>query len=393
MKHYSPIVIIFLALGYTGCQTTSQLSLNSEVKTANSNDETLTDSSYLFGWGELPMKTATPRGGSSKGSNVILAPKRSLPLPSITAASNSFERDRAAILSLAGDYKVGFHFLETLGLFKEHESAPPYHSWATEKVIVVEEEDTSISLQHILAMYFQDEAGTVTGPMVMKHWRQDWTYQDTDIYSYRGANTWARDTRSVNDAKGGWSQSVWQVDDSPRYEAFGRWTHNGNRSMWTSEQGWRPLPRREYSIRDDYSVMEGFHRILITPEGWFHEQNNWKRVAGDTEPTPSYMGHEIGISRYELIKSPSLEAASEYWEKTSAYWKEVRSAWASVLASNERFSIHQKVDGKSQYEHHFEYAGKIDEGAPFSQADASGFARDTIQQYLAKDSEKATEGY
>ena len=184
MRHCLSIIIFFSALGFTGCQTSSHLSLNSEVKTSNSIDDILTDSSYLFGWGELPMKTATPRGGSSKGSSVIFAPKRSLPLPSIAAASNSFEKDRAAILSLAGDYKVGFHFLETLGLFKEHESVPPYHSWATEKVIVVEDEDTSISLQHILAMYFQDEAGTVTGPMVMKHWRQDWNYQDTDIYTY-----------------------------------------------------------------------------------------------------------------------------------------------------------------------------------------------------------------
>ncbi len=393
MKHYSSIIIIFLALGFTGCQTTAKLNLDSERKAANLGDEVSTESSYLFGWGKLPMKTATPRGGSSIGSSVNLAPERSLPLASIAAASDSFGKDRAAILSLAGDYKVGFHFLETLGLFKGHESGPPYHSWATEKVIIIEDEETSISLQHILAMYLQDKDGTITGPVVMQHWRQDWTYQDTDIFTYKGANTWARDTRPADDAKGGWAQSVWQVDDSPRYEAFGRWTHNGNRSMWTSEQGWRPLPRREYSVRDDYSVMEGFHRILITPKGWFHEQNNWKRVAGDTEATPSYMGHEIGISRYELIESPSLEAASEYWKKTSPYWAEVRSAWVSVLTSNERFSTHKKVDGKSQYEHHFEYAGKIDEGAPFSQADASGFARDIIQQYLAKDSEKITEGY
>ncbi|MDE0769652.1 MAG: hypothetical protein OSB19_14840 [Opitutaceae bacterium] len=393
MNRSLSIISLFLTLGFSGCQTASNLPLSSEKKVPNSSATIPPENSYLFGWGELPSQIATPRGGTSTGSSVEFAPPRALPLTAIANASSAFEKDRAAILSLAGDYKAGFHFLEMLGLLSKHEPARPYHSWATEKVLIVEDEETSISLQHILAMYFQDEDGTITGPMIMKHWRQDWTYQNTDFHTYRGDNTWARDTRSNDAVKGGWTQSVWQVDDSPRYQAFGHWTHNGNRSMWTGEQAWRPLPRREYSIRDDYSVMEGFHRILITPKGWFHEQNNWKRVAGDSEKTPTYVGYEVGIDRYELIESPSLEAASEYWEKTSPYWAEVRSAWESVFASNERFTLHKKVEGKNQFEHHFEYAGKIDEGEPFNQAGASGFARDIVQQYLAKDSEKTTDGY
>jgi len=31
--------------------------------------------------------------------------------------------------------------------------------------------------------------------------------------------------------------------------------------------------------------MEGVHRSVLTPTGWLHEQNNWKRVAGETPAT------------------------------------------------------------------------------------------------------------
>ena len=69
----------------------------------------------------------------------------------------------------------------------------------------------------------------------------------------------------------------WQV---PGHKPFGRLTirpdmgdrqmdAHGNRSAWTGENSWRPLPEREHSVRDDYGVMEGFHRIVITP-GWIH---------------------------------------------------------------------------------------------------------------------------
>ena len=208
---------------------------------------------------------------------VAYAAPRELPLASIRSAEKPFEKDRAAILSLVGDYRTSFHFLETMGLYGDHEPARPYHSWATEEVRVLEDRGDFISLQHTLVMHFQMPDGSEMEPMVMKHWRQDWTYEDEDLHTFRGDGTWARDRRSSDEVAGSWSQAVWQVDDSPRYEAIGKWMHTGNRSAWTGENSWRPLPRREHSVRDDYGVMEGFHRIVITPTGWIHEQNNWKR--------------------------------------------------------------------------------------------------------------------
>ena len=95
-------------------------------------DSSIPSSTYVFGWGSLPVGLASPRGGTTQGTPVEFAPARKLPLVEIASASSSFEKDRAAILSLAGDYKTSFHFMESLGLYLEHEPTRPYHSWATE---------------------------------------------------------------------------------------------------------------------------------------------------------------------------------------------------------------------------------------------------------------------
>ncbi len=388
MKLVLPITLSLGCLALIGCQTTTSNKTEGEAPSPVSSDPVTVEEpveTYVFGWGNLPAELARPRGGTTRGTPVEFAEPRQLPLASIAATDNPFEKDRAAILSLAGDYKASFHFLETMGLFREHEPIRPYHSWSTEQVRILEDRGDFISLQHTLAMYFKQKDGSVMGPMVMKHWRQDWTYQDTDLHTFRGAGTWERDTRSPESVQGAWSQSVWQVDDSPRYEAIGRWTHDGNRSAWTGENSWRPLPRREYSVRNDYSVMEGFHRIIITPTGWVHEQNNWKRVEGDASDTPDYRGHELGIDRYELINSPDLSKADEYWDKTGPYWAAVRQAWNEIYSENDQFSLKSKVDGRSQFEHHFEYAGKLDGGEEYDPAAGAKFAKETIEKYLTED--------
>lgn len=340
---------------------------------------------YVFGWGDLPTNTASPRGGSTRGAPVTLAPGKTLPLPEIAQAKDAFARDRAAILALAGAYKVSFHFMESLGLGSEYKPVRPYHSWATEHVQVIADTGRFISLQHTLVMFFQKPDGSMSEPMTMKHWRQDWTYEDTDLHTFRGTASWARRRPATSETAGAWSQAVFQVDDSPRYEALGRWAHRGNLSVWTSEGAWRPLPRREHTVRQDYDVMEGVHRIVLTATGWLHEQNNWKRVAGEAAvDTPAFVAAEIGLDRYERISAPSLAAAETYWQKTAPYWALVRQAWADTYAANERFTVRDKVDDKSLFEYHFADAEEITSGKPFDPAAAKLKIRETIDRFLAK---------
>ncbi|MEO0587771.1 MAG: DUF6607 family protein, partial [Planctomycetota bacterium] len=188
------------------------------------------------------------------------------------AATMAFEKDRKAILAMAGEYEVDFQFQETVTIVPGYELKDPYNSGATEFVEVVEDTGDRIVLQHILVM--SDPKDAEAKPHVVKHWRQDWVYQDTTLIEYRGNRIFETVELSADEVAGTWSQAVYQVDDSPRYEAIGSWSHIGDRSSWASKETWRPLPRREHTKRDDYQVMVARNRHTITPTGWVHEQDN-----------------------------------------------------------------------------------------------------------------------
>jgi hypothetical protein len=344
-------------------------------------------SAFLFGWGSIPVDRAESRGGTSKGAPVTLAKPVALPSPAMAAAKDDFERDRAAILSLAGEYRVSFHFLETLGLTENFQPDRPYHSWTTERVHLVEDTGNRISLQHTLEMYFLEDDGKVSEPSLVKHWRQDWTYEDREILAYLGDSTWEERTVGSDEVKGAWSQAVFQVDDGPRYETFGHWEHRGNLSCWTSKAFLRPLPRREQSVRKDYEVLDGFHRIVLTPTGWLHEQHAWKRVAGeaskDSAAAPAFLAAEIGLDRYERITAPELTASRDYWEKTKPYWAIVRRVWSETLATNERFRLEDKVKGDTLYNLLSAPADALAEGTEaFDPAAAEAEVREAIAAFV-----------
>src|SRR6056297_119135 len=259
-------------------------------------DEPDTDP-YVFAWpfveGEM-----SPRGGTTKGP----------PVETVTETTEAFERlqadglskrerDRRAILAMAGTYRVSFDFLELVGYAPGFEPARPYRSWATEHVYVVGDSEKRISLQHILIMTIVGEDGEEMGPFVTKHWRQDWVYENPVVHTYRGFGSWARATKDEAERDGDWSQTVWQVDDSPRYAAWGEWRHTPERSWWTSEETWRPLPRREFSVRDDYDALVGTNTHIVLPTGWVHEQHNVKAVLGGADEI------ESRLARFDLVRT------------------------------------------------------------------------------------------
>jgi len=195
---------------------------------------------------------------------------------------STLERDRRAILAMAGPYRVSFDFLEVVRFDPALKPDAPYQSWGTEYVFVSEDRGDFIALQHVLVMHVQMEDGSTSKPMVVRHWRQEWRYQSDALLAYEGANTWARRPVPAQQREGAWVQSVYQVDDSPRYAARGRWQHNDSYSTWISDETWRPLPRREWSVRKDYQVLVGTNRHTITPDGWVQEENNLKLALGSS---------------------------------------------------------------------------------------------------------------
>jgi len=339
-------------------------------------------SQFTFAWplGEYALR---PRGASTRGAPVVLdtAPTdawKRLREPGVSA----FERDRRAILAMAGPYRVSFDFLEVVRFDPALQPDAPYQSWGTETVFVSEDRGDFIALQHVLVMRMQLDDGTVSAPMVVRHWRQEWQYEPDRLLAYEGANTWARRSLSEEQRRGAWVQSVFQVDDSPRYAARGRWTHRDGSSTWISDETWRPLPRREFSVRHDYQVLVGTNRHTITPTGWVQEENNLKLVLdenGNPRQTLPYLGREYGVARYERIKNYDFSAGETYLERTEPFWAEVRAAWRDLERREARFTLRAPVDQGRLFTAFFEYAQQLADGEAFDRPAARAFIERTLR--------------
>jgi hypothetical protein len=51
--------------------------------------------------------------------------------------------------------------------------------------------------------------------VVVKHWRQDWTYQPQSVLTYVGDNSWRTTPVPAAERQGAWSQTVWQTGRFP----------------------------------------------------------------------------------------------------------------------------------------------------------------------------------
>ena len=345
---------------------------------------------YVFSWPFIDRGGMAPRGGITRGPEVTLAPQpdaawEALQEPGLSA----LEKDRRAILAMAGGYRTSFDFLETVGYTAGYEPPPPYRSWGTEYVYVVADEPRYISLQHVIVMFFEEEDGAVTGPMVVKHWRQDWRYEDRRIIEYAGHDVFQRRDLSEAEAAGTWSQAVYQVDDSPRYESWGRWQHLDGYSSWISQETSRPLPRREFSVRDDYHLLYGTNRHSIVPGGWTHEENNLKVVLDETgafRAEQPYLAREIGVNRYQRIVDFDFSAGDDYWSRTAAFWGDVVDWWESAFDKQPRLVLKKNVDGANLFMRLFEYADGIESKSNYDAAAAGSFIDTVMNEHVSTDS-------
>ncbi len=220
---------------------------------------------------------------------------------------------------------------------------------------------------------------------MQKHWRQDWVYEDISLHAFSGHDSWTEQHHSPSDVAGRWSQAVYQVDDSPRYEALGDWVHRGNYSAWTSDETWRPLPRRESSVRDDYHVLIGTNRHTITPTGWVHEEENLKVVldaSGAVAADQAILSRELGVNRYEQVVDFDFSARDDYWEATAVFWADVREEWARIYAGRERFELSVPPGEPPLFMPMFIYAAELEAGQPYDAEAGRLFIRETLARHL-----------
>lgn len=291
------------------------------------------------------------------------------------APSEAPAADRAAILAMVGDYKVTFDFTETVSFNADYALKDKKVSGAHEVVRVIADEPGFISLQHILVVGHGDALFPV------KHWRQDWQYEPAEVLSYKGGNAWAQEDVALADRAGAWSQTVYQVDDSPRYSGVGTWRHDGGAAVWEAAPSWRPLPRRDATTRDDYHVIEAVNRHAITPNGWVHEQDNGKIVLSGG--SPELLVHEVGINTYVKNSDYAVHIATDYWAKTQEFWAEVRRLWDELDDETGYYAVTIIGEPEPLYGPLLAVASDFGDGA-LTLKDAVAEARNTIAEHTTK---------
>ena len=232
---------------------------------------------------------------------------------SVVAASPAVLTPQEAIKAQAGCYEVTFQYKETEAIQEGYELGKPKKSKAIEWVVVEEDSPEKISLQHIL----------VSGPAMIKHWRQVWTYQERELWHYQGDNRWAKKTYTEEEVAGKWAQQVYNVDDGLRYECIAVWNNSLEDNSWSCTTG-APLPRREKK-RKDYNVLERTNVHRINDTGWVHEQYNTKINVLDAEKEA--ISKEEGYNTYVRIDDKKCKTAIVWWPKKRATWNVIQRAW------------------------------------------------------------------
>ena len=268
--------------------------------------------------------------------------------------------DREAILAMQGEYIVDFAFDETVLLQPGYERAPAQRSGGNETVIVVEDTPAKIVLQHILV---DEKSGHVT-----KHWRQDWTYEAKQRFEFTADQTWTVRALSPAETQGAWTQCVYEVSDAPRYCGTGRWMREGGVATWTSDLTLRPLPRREYTKRDDYNVVTAINRHTLTPGGWTHEQFNTK-VRRSADGAQIAIAREFGFNDYRKTTEVDFKPAYAYWDATRDYWAKVRARWDGFLSKPPGLRLKTKIDGMAMIIPLFTQAGELQAGKRIADAE------------------------
>ena len=241
---------------------------------------------------------------------------------------------------MCGCYEVRFQYAETFSPIEGYEKKPEYKASALEWVQLIEDEDNLLSLQHLL----------LVGPdRVIKHWRQDWEYEAPMSFQFLTNNRWELQEQDRERLRGTWTQKVYQVDDSPRYAGTATWIHSDGKQYWEDHTP-SPLPRREYTKRDDYNLMIRGNRHEITDYGWVHEQDNQKVISKSGEPK-ELVAQEKGWNTYRKVEDSRCAAAKEWWKENREFWASVRASWDSLISREGILELKSKVDDKRIYEH------------------------------------------
>jgi len=258
------------------------------------------------------------------------------------AQTSNLEKDKETIKSLCGCFDVDFKYKETFSASKNYKPKDVYETGALEWVSYEPQPDGSVRMQHILI---------IDSSMIIKHWREDWSFENPNIYTYDKNYRWTKTKVDAAKVKGTWTQKVFEVDDRPQYDGVATFSYFDDKTLWQSTVD-APLPRREYSKRTDYNVLNRGNRLYISPTGYLHEQDN-KKIKRTTGEKDTLIVDEKGVNIYKKIEESKCQAGIDWWQKNKVYWNDVRTVWTDLLPTLPELAIQFTVEDKKLYERLF----------------------------------------
>jgi hypothetical protein len=288
------------------------------------------------------------------------------------AAQAQDKKEIQAIKNLCGCYEVQFMYAETFSPNHDYKLAKPYEAHGVEWVGVVESSDKKIVIQHLLQ---------INDTTIIKHWREDWEFEKNGIWKFDHDAAWK--FQQTKAEPGQWTQTVWEVDDAPRYQGVSRWINNNNQYYWQNTTD-APLPRREYSTRSDYNVLERTNKVIMTDTGWVHEQDNRKVLRKDGGKDTE-ISQEKGFNLYIKTDDSKCAAAANWWKQHKDFWNTVRVSWDEVLKTKTEVKLQPKLGGQGMSQ----YMSKL-EKENLAEAERKIKARTIIEQFTAPASAAAS---
>ncbi len=238
------------------------------------------------------------------------------------------KKDVESIKKFCGCFTIDFKYAETFVTDTNYKIVKPYITKATEWTEVVEETDNKIVLQHLLQ---------INDSTIIKHWREDWTYQNTELFNYQHSFKWKKNRATSTTVKGQWSQMVFEVDDAPRFMGTATWIYADGKAYWQNTTD-APLPRREYTKRSDYNVLNRTNIYWLSKDGWIHEQDNKKIIRKDGI-ADSLLVMEKGYNIYKKVDNEKCVAAKNWWQVNKEKYVAVRKEWDKKLATSTEIKL------------------------------------------------------
>lgn len=293
------------------------------------------------------------------------------------ANTKNIPSSRQLIDKLCGCFDVEFKYAETFSpdtAYKYHEREEI--SGGLELILPIEVSDKKIVLQHLLV---------ITDSMIVKHWREDWTYEDPIVWKYKGDKVWVKEQLSPEQVKGKWTQSVWEVSDAPRYQGASEWLNIDGKTTWQNTAD-APLPRREYSVRNDYNVLKRTNRLTFTDNGWVHEQDNQKIIRKGSND--KLLVEEKGMNTYKRVEDKQCAGAKVYWERNKEYWAKVRKAWENYTTTVNTIELKTQVNGKAMHDYLFELAKEYAAGK-IKSTEIDSRIKSSLEPFMGQDKKVA----